>query len=562
MLLRALCTAALLSFAPPAQAQFLDCMAEGYLETFPEATGPGGLACLELFRFAADTPGGQRHIRGIMDAGADWAAPPAMVAEVERGARLAAGAFDLIGRFEVDNITILLLDDAFSFEDLTGTEPSDPDAPRGVLGVALSRPELPPGASPECLITIYALAPGASDGALATTAAHEMFHCIQGATYAGPKYDSYFDGGAWWIEGAAEAFAAAVVPESAAFTDRSADFDAGVEGRVALNEMEHEAVQFFYWLMQTDGNLTALMPFQDVMADSGGAAAQHAAMRAARSPDQWAAFAQAYADSTIRHPQGGMLGSVPPEGEVLTVDAAGSHDLPMDPFTLTLGRADFACGVWGNTPRPTAPTLSWKAEEDWQALPEELDTREGARASWQLVAMPVEDGPGSLTVERRRSCAPCQGTDAIDACLVGTWTMSGGGAAEWMRAQGFPGEPRTSGNEQMVLTADGGFASAGFEVSIDAVRNGVTFDGDGSVLAARGRWSAEDGTVNFCVDLGGGASGTVTITTNEGSGDMAVGVPGGGAISMRYSCTGGSMTTELEMPRLPTMVTTYSKIAE
>jgi hypothetical protein len=285
-------------------------------------------------------------------------------------------------------------------------------------------------------------------------------------------------------------------------------------------------------------------------------------MRAARSPEDWAAFAQAYADSTIRHPQGGTLGSVPPEGEVLTIDAAGSHDLPMAPFTLTLGRADFACGVWGNTPRPTAPTLSWKAEEDWQALPEELDTREWARASWQLVAMPVEDGPGALTVERRRSCAPCQGTDAIDACLVGTWSMTGGGAAEWMRAQGFPGTARTSGNEQMVLTADGGFASAGFEVSIDAVRNGVRFDGDGSVLAARGRWSAEGGLVNFCIDAGGGAAGTVTITTDDGSGNVVTGAAGGGAMSMRYTCGGGSLSTVIEMPDLPDMETFYSRIRE
>ena len=117
---------------------------------------------------------------------------------------------------------------------------------------------------------------------MATTVAHEVFHCILGATCAGPRYQSHVAGGAWWIEGAAEAFAAAAVPESAAYTDRSPEFDAAVEGRVALNDMAHEAVQFFYWRMQTRDGLAALMPFQDAMAETGGAAAQQTRRRTAR----------------------------------------------------------------------------------------------------------------------------------------------------------------------------------------------------------------------------------------------------------------------------------------
>ena len=564
MSMRALCTAACLFLSAPAQAQFLDCMAEGYLDAFPEAPTAEGLACLELFRFTVDTPEGQRHIRGIMDAGADWAAPPDMVAEVERGARLAGAAFGGLGRFRVENITLLILDDVYATADLTGGD--DPDTARGVLGVAQSAPDLPAGAGPECLISLYALAPGATDGSMATTVAHEIFHCVQGATYAGPKYDSYGAGGAWWIEGAAEAFAAAAVPESAAYTDRSADFDAAVEARTALNAMEHEAVHFFYWLMQGRGGLAALMPFQDAMADAGGAEAQHAAMREAMSPEEWADFAQAYADSTITHPQGGGLGSVPPEGTVITVEDSGRHALPLAAFTLTLGRAEFACGVWGTTPRPPAPQMSWSAgvSGDWTDLPEEVDTRDGLDATWRLVSLPVDDSltEGELRIERRHSCRPCLGSDRVDACLVGTWSMSGGGPAEWMRAQGITATFDYQGDQQIRLRADGVFATGSFGVTASDRHEDVQVDGQGTVAASAGAWSAEGGMLNICTESGGGMDGEVTITTPETSGTFGTGAPGGGSMAMAYSCAGTTLTTTIPMRGLPDMVTTYSRIGD
>lgn len=569
MPLRSACALLFLLSAAPAQAQFLDCMAEGYLDAFPVAPTAEGLACLELFRFPVATPDGQRHIRGIMDAGADWAAPPDLVAEVERGARLAGAAFAGLGSFQVDNITVLILDDVYATADLTGEDPADPDAPRGVLGVALSAPVLPAGAGPECLVSIYALAPGATDGSMATTVAHEIFHCVQGRTYAGAKYETYGAGGDWWIEGAAEAFAAAAVPESAAYTDRSADFDAAVAGRVALNEMEHEAVHFFYWRMQTNGGLAALMPFQDAMAESGGAAAQQAAMRGAMSPEEWAAFAQAYADGRIVHPQGGSLGSVAPDGEMLSIEDAGTHALPMDPFTITLGRAYYGCGLWGNEARPPAPALTWRSEDapdsgDWRALPEELDTRDAADTAWRLVALPVEDSEGQLAVERRAGCTPCLGSTEIDACLVGTWELTGGGPEEWMRAQGMDINVTYHDPRQMILRADGAFSTPAVRYSM--TMRGVRSTGTGDAVgpAAFGTWSVADGRLNTCVGAGGGVEGTVTMTYDSGaSGSMETGQPGGGDLSVRYSCSGGEVVTHTPVGSgMPDIVTTYTRVGE
>jgi hypothetical protein len=546
-----------------AQDAFHDCMDPGYLDSFVEAPTAGDLTCVELFRFAVETPDGTRQVRGIADAAAGWAVPPTLVAEVERGARLAANAFAYLGRYSVDNITLLIIDDVYSTEELvnhgTGGE---------TLGVALSDRELRPGEGPECLVTIFGLAAGAIDGSMPVTVAHEMFHCVQGATYAGAKYQSYGDGGAWWIEGTAEAFAAVAIPESLRYTDRSGDFDASVEAGYALDRMLHQSVHFFYWLMQERGGIAALMPFQDVMADTGGREAQWAAMRRAMPANDWQAFAEAYADSRIRHPQGGALSSSPPEGTVMALEETGRQTLPLEPFAISLGRAEYGCGVWGNTAAPDAPQMTWKkadagADGAWDALPEEVDTREGRDTAWRFVTMPVDDSlsEGEVNTERRQGCTPCMGTSAIDACLVGTWVMSGGGPADWMRAQGFPANVATSGDEQMTLRRDGSFSTAAFEVSADLSRNGVTFDGDGRVAPAQGSWSAEAGMLNICAGTGG-MHGTLTVTSEDGSTSRLVGAPGGGSMSMRYSCAGGSLTTTLDMPRLPDMVTSYSKIAD
>ena len=114
--------AVLLGGAGPAAAQFLDCMSDGYLASFPDAPTAEGLACLELFRFEVATPEGARFMRGIADAGAGWAAPPDLVAGVGRGARLAGAALGRPGSFRVDNITLLILDDVHATGDLSGPE--------------------------------------------------------------------------------------------------------------------------------------------------------------------------------------------------------------------------------------------------------------------------------------------------------------------------------------------------------------------------------------------------------------------------------------------------------
>lgn len=90
--------------------------------------------------------------------------------------------------------------------------------------------------------------------------------------------------------------------------------------------------------------------------------------------------------------------------------------------------------------------MAWKAadaeaDSDWRALPDELDTCDGAQTARRLVALPTNAAldAGEVNVKRRPGCTDCPGIDRVDACLIFTWEQSGAGAAEWMAAQGFPG---------------------------------------------------------------------------------------------------------------------------
>jgi len=121
-------------------------------------------------------------------------------------------------------VTSLILHDVFATEENTNHGTG-----QQVLGMALGDRAPDPDRPAEWLITVYALASRATHGSMATTVVHEIFHCVQGATYSGPKYQSYGEGGDWWVKAAA-----AALPESAAFTDRSGDFDASVYARLAL----------------------------------------------------------------------------------------------------------------------------------------------------------------------------------------------------------------------------------------------------------------------------------------------------------------------------------------
>ncbi|MEO8530734.1 MAG: hypothetical protein ABI459_05895 [Deltaproteobacteria bacterium] len=530
--------------ASPALA-FGDCNDPAYLSRFPEAAGAASLTCVELFRLPLETASGTRQIRAIMDISGDWAIAPDVQAEIERGARLAAALLPTLGRFESDDITLL------AYDGLHGLETAN------IEGKTLTIL-----ADDECLISLYGLSSGGTTENMAVLVAHELFHCVQGETWPA-QYDTYGSGGDWWVEGTAETFAALAIPDSQSLTDRAPDFDASVAANIALNDMQHEAAVFFYWLTTTQG-ATAMFPFIEQMAVTNGASAQHAAMRAALSPEQWLDFAKTYADGLIRHPQGGSVPTIAPDGQMIDVLADGNHTIPLAPFTLALGRVSYDCGLWGNTLSP-AVNLALRLDENvdsWRDWPNEIDARDATDTNWRFAALPVDDsGAATLEVERRATCEPCQAITTLDRCLVGRWQVTSGGAIEWMRAQGVTARMEYTEPRIIDFRAAGVYATEPFGAKVEHRDGDFFVHGDGTLTEAFGTWSSGDGTLHICQQTGG-LRASVTAESSEVRKTKRLDRPGGGDLSMIYSCEGDTLSTSLPIRGLPPMITGYSKMAE
>ncbi len=544
----------LLLLPPTAQAELGDCTDPAYLSRFPEAPTAASILCVELFRFTVSTPAGPREIRGIQDVAGGWAAPAGSAAGVERGAREAAAAMAALGSFATDDITLLLLDDAFSLT--PGRQPvAVTDGVRD-----------PSGATPgECLVTLYGLTSAAAADEIAVTTAHEIFHCIQFASLSAGQMGTLGAGGDWWIEGSAEYFSAVAVSGSQPFTDRGADFDGLVDSGTALNDMAHEAgVFFFWWAGAGGGGMGQLMDFMRAMASAGGAGAQRGAMRSVLSDDQWLQFATDYADQAISHPQGGGISSLPSMRETRTISADVTETLTLAPFAILLGTFDYECGTWGHTLDPVNPNLAATLSSAWADWPEEVDTRDGRPSTLRFAGMHTGDSDDEveIEIERRRSCQPCAGIDQVDACVPGVWQMTSGGPVEWMRAQGLPITHHAEGPRYATFLSDGSYTAAPLGINLTIEHRDTRGDATGASTTAFGRWSAADGILNICQDAGM-VSGTVTVTTPRGSFSGPVSQAGAGVLQMPYSCSeSGEMQTSTPIPGMGAIETGYTRIAD
>ncbi|WP_299847338.1 hypothetical protein [uncultured Roseovarius sp.] len=155
----------------------------------------------------------------------------------------------------------------------------------------------------------------------------------------------------------------------------------------------------------------------------------------------------------------------------------------------------------------------------------------------------------------------CQGSEQVDACIVGTWEMISGGPIEWM--QGVCGiiYDKTQGNligtggpGQAVITYrdDGTYQSAPLGRRMDITDTGGggssgEFDPvriEGQAQPATGRWSVTGDQLNTCQDTGG-YSGQIFTTDIDRRPQMTA--PGSGDIAMRYECDGATLVTIMSM---------------
>jgi|GEM_PF-685680 len=553
-------------FATTGRAEATPCD-RGYLQGFVVlderggvAWDPGDIECVEFFRFTVSTPGGPRTFRGIGDVNAPTLLRRGDIARVEAGARRAAARLADLGDYRINDVTYLVT--TLPSEAMTARVflPDGSQKHGGAAGWALTSPRAD---RPECPVTLFLFDRFEGDD-IAFVVAHETFHCVQNATLTPEQGNSRSSGGLWWGEGSAELFAAHV---SRAGTEwnRASRFRRAVEAERPLYAMEYEAAIFFYWLGERRG-LGGLMPFLRRMASRPDDAAQRAALRSVLTPAEFMQFAQDFDDGRIRYPGGIALDFGPRiDGPTWSVSASTTVQRRIKPFVISPGWTDYACGTWSNRVTPVGVNVTVRADgaSTWTAWPSETDCRAAGRARYRVMAMHTgDDRPElALNANRRLACTSClTGDTPIDACLVGSWEMTGGGPMEWMKRRLPPGVsvPRDNmGTLRIRLNDDGSFSSesVGIDYQMQAVdgRNTTTGDVAGRTSRVTGYWSARGGVMRAC---SAGASADATVTARGGGVtastpySMSTGPLSG---ETRYTCNATTFTSQVPMPRYEPM---------
>ena len=533
------------------------------------------LECIEFFRLAI---GNGSFIRGLTDPRADWAVEGPVLGNVEAGSDMALQTMRRMPATGVGNITILVLDGPEAFADPdrgtpdrtgtgaatygTRTPPQDVDGD-GDADTTTPDTELPP----ECMVSFFTLRARNEDPIWVQNAtAHEIMHCIQ--AYVVPAQYATGRGGQWWVEGTAEHFAALSVPSSQPYNSRNESFALGVRARRPLYEASYGGGLFFHW-WGASNDASDLIPFMRSMATSADAGAQRNAMRRALGDEQWLQFARDYIDGNISHPQGGLIPTTPfPEGPI-AVHRNWEKPFNFVPFAIEHYTFDFDCGLWDVELRPSDVNIAVRRQgEDWMDLPAELDIREGREGFYDFVVFNTGDSTQNVTIEfeRTATCTPCNDREAIDACLAGTWEMTGGGPVEWMESQGLPISNVNEGPRIVQFFSDGLYRAGAVDLFLRMdLENDDWGEGDGASFEAIGNWSADKETEDmaFC-QMAGGAQGEVTVSHDGDVYTVPVAQGGAAQIEMSYKCNvdAGQLTTQMDVPGFSAMTTTYTRIAE
>jgi hypothetical protein len=200
--------------------------------------------------------------------------------------------------------------------------------------------------------------------------------------------------------------------------------------------------------------------------------------------------------------------------------------------------------------------------EPWAELPTEIDATSGSDGPYRVVAINATAARATLVIQgtMEAGCGSCADVVETDACLVGTWQMTGGGPVEWMRSRGVPGTYTTS-NETLTFRRDGSYITGVLQGAAAAERRGMIVRG-GMAAQASGRWSARGATLNMCNDMQANA-GRVITESRGATARMDFGSMPTRSSQLRYVCSADSLSTEMDMPRgAGTMSTQYSRVGD
>lgn len=162
-------------------------------------------------------------------------------------------------------------------------------------------------------------------------------------------------------------------------------------------------------------------------------------------------------------------------------------------------------------------------------------------------------------VSGEAAAAEC-GNHAVDACLIGAWKQTGGGAAEWMRENMKMAQVKMLASDAVItLNRDGTFSTSKVDANAEVAAKNAEMQASAHMTSqASGQWSAAGGKLTLCMDAVA-SKGSAQIKLPNGM-TVNMSTPQVKAsVSTMDSCSGNSLSTEQPMPQNTTMTTTYSR---
>lgn len=164
-------------------------------------------------------------------------------------------------------------------------------------------------------------------------------------------------------------------------------------------------------------------------------------------------------------------------------------------------------------------------------------------------------------ISSEAAAAGC-GNHVIDACLIGAWKQTGGGAAEWMRENMKMAQVKMSVRDAVItLNRDGTFSTSQVGANAEVAAKDAEMQASAQMTSqGSGQWSAADGNLTLCMDAVA-SKGSAQIKLPNGT-MMTMKMPETkpSVSTMSYTCSGDALSTVQAMPHETTMTTTYSRV--
>lgn len=415
---------------------------------------------------------------------------------------------------KIDNVTIVLMGKDASNAGDTGT--------KRVLGIATRF-------QGECILQLYPSriigeANSVAD-ALSTTSAHELFHCVQHATW--PALLAGFETRAWVIEGTAETVSQAIFPSIPSGFQNAFDFSDQFHTR-PLTQITYPNIVFFSWLWNQSPS--RMFDVLSVIPGKGDETAQQAALLTVVPEADLSQFVRDFLDGQIQTPAGpgaeGAPGGIPLLMTTniggITVDAPGTREVVSTPFTMFALDVMFSGGSYEVAFQNLGP-IEWRHRQmqpgtasadlvpqgDWGTGGFTTESDCFANDSRRLAGMAFAEAKLRLTMKATgeggaEDCTSCGPTAARDQCLIGTWvidnTRMGLSLAEYLSGTTITGTAVKGANG--IRFDKEGHSQWGYDNFMIGVQEGIPGSpAIGALLSGRidQGWSASRGHLNTCL---------------------------------------------------------------